>query len=177
MSPACNVEVGLDTAHLLTPPLAFVDLSPSVTVALTASVAISLGANLQLQPSAIGQRAGPIGVGAPLRLRLNDWFGLVGLERVFSVSMRWGGPLGSVAGLNANLPMGVLLQAGPQVSFEARVRPVVSIVPFAFSRLEFDVEGFFTPLRWLDVVLAGYVSPGDPLVIVASAGVRRNLST
>ncbi|MHB8875871.1 MAG: hypothetical protein ACYC8T_19455 [Myxococcaceae bacterium] len=176
VSPLCNLEVGLETAHVLTPVLPLTSVAPRIALALTDSTAVSLIANLRLQPTGYGARYAGVWLGAPVRLRLAEWVGVVGLERLAGLEVLWGEPIGSAAGFTLSLPAGVLIQPSRRLSLEARLRPVVAVLPLALSRLEVEAELLFVPVHWLDVILAGYVWPASPVTqVIASAGVRLRL--
>lgn len=175
VAPVCNLELGVETAHLLTPAVPFTTVAPGITLALTRSIAATLGANLHVQPDAVGTRFASAWLGAPVRWRLSEWFGLVGFDRLLIVSTRWGGVLGDSSDLSLSVPVGVLLQPLQTLSLEARVVPVAT-VSVAVSKLEFHLEALFAPLRTLDVVLSGFLSPGaGTTLVVLSAGVRLRL--
>jgi hypothetical protein len=175
VSPLCNLELGVQTAHALTPPVPFVTVVPSVTLALTRFTAATLGADLFLQPSVDGSRSATVWLGTPVRLRIVDWLALVGADRLLTVSTAWGGA-NSGTQLSFGLPVGLLFQPLPRLSLEAKVAPVVLASPFSFSRLDVFAEALFAPLRTFDVIVSGYLSPrADTTVLVVSAGVAVRL--
>lgn len=175
-SPVCNVEVSVLTAHQLAPsPHPLSAVVPQVVVALTPSVGLAATTQIQVQPSGAGLQAAVAYLGAPIRFRLTDWLGLIGLEQLLGVEVYWGAPIATIVLPTAALPLGLLLQPSPFVSIEVRVRPRVGLSPLAFWRVDFEAEILVAPRRWIDFLVTGYGSAASSSQLVVSLGTRLRL--
>lgn len=175
-APACNLEIGVDTAHAFLPAQPFNTVAPSVTMAMVDWIALMVSARLRLQPTELGVRSVSTWLGSPLRWALTRWIGIVGLERIVGLSVLWSESAGTSTAFTLSAPLGALFQPASRFSVEAKVQPLFVLAPSAAARVEFDFEALFVPLQWLDVRLTGHLAPGpSATLLIASLGVSVRL--
>jgi hypothetical protein len=158
VASACGVELAVNAQHGLTPAAPFERVSAALTFGLSRSVALTLANQARLpgtrEISAVNQW-----VGVPFRVALNDWFGLVGLDRLAGVEFLWQGRSGARLDVTLALPAGVLFQPLSRLSVQLLGRPSFRVVPQPTASLDAEVELLFVPLRWLDLRLHTLMSP------------------
>lgn len=175
-SPVCNVEISVQTAHLLAPsPHPLSAVVPQVLVALTPAVALAATTQVQVQPSGAGIQAAVAYLGVPIRFRLTQWLGVVGLEQVVGVEVYWGPPISTSVVPIIALPLGLLLQPASFLSIEVRTRTKAGLNPTPFWRLDLESEVLVAPWNWVDLVATASASAAPAGQLALSLGVRLRL--
>lgn len=161
VAPACGVELAVETRHALTPASPFEHVGASLTVGLTPWLALAFGNESRVAGAVSGVRTVGTWVGAPLRLPLNRWLGLVGLDRVTGLDVLWSSFGGFRLDAWVALPAGVLLQPHSRVAVQVLGRPSLRVIPRLTATVDAELEVLFVALRWLDLRALAVVSPRE----------------
>lgn len=173
MAPSCNVELGVATGHVLVAPTVSLlqELKLSLTVALTDSVAVRITGSTNAIPQ-LGIQTASVSLGAPVRIKLGQSIGIVGLEDVLSFWLLLGNGLAISPALVLGLPVGLLFQPFSWGSVEARARPRFDLLSLSFMQFDFQAEVVLSPTRWFDLLIGGWVAPA----LTSTANTQLNLS-